>query len=220
MVLLSVAVASEMPSVWTDKNCACTKITEKSRHAVCWDPVLPVVAEGRSQPCTDRFCDPEHHKSLFKCDCEGKSFCEIKYIDQVSLFPIEKGLCSVNKNKVKSVQLVAEQSNSALESKPQRRSCLFTDTECTCGEHTEQSGCVDFVFDDPERGPMCKSRDCAPSMTCDCEGTSLCSKTTVTRSVWKATAHISSKHDLVDCRRGTHTVIQISRKPREKPEGR
>jgi hypothetical protein len=194
MVLLFIAVASKPPCVWTDKNCARTKITEKTRYAVYWDPVLPVIAEGRRQACTDRFRDPQNDKAFLNATAMGRAFGKSSLSIGCHSFPKRTVYAPQKKIKVMTIHLVAERSSSAFESKPQRLSCLFTDTECTCGEHLEQSGCVDFVFDDPEREPKFKPRDCAPSMICDCEGTSVCSKTTVTGSVWKARWAVEEAH--------------------------
>jgi hypothetical protein len=150
-------------------------------------------------------------QSLLNATAMGRAFGKSSLSIGCHSFPKRTVYAPQKKIKVMTIHLVAERSSSAFESKPQRLSCLFTDTECTCGEHLEQSGCVDFVFDDPEREPKFKPRDCAPAMICDCEGTSVCSKTTVTGSVWKARwaveAHIPTFRYLASLRQRSRMRI-------------
>jgi hypothetical protein len=209
--IVSVSAALGTVCIRNEHFCACSKTATAVKAETCWKPVMPIVPAGKHQRCAQGLCSVNATEPMYECDCKGASYCGIKKVEIDVLAPVAPRFCVSRKSVSQSLALVFENIEDARDLKLDTGKCVFSDTECTCDDATESTGCVDFAFEDPQYGSTCKPRACKASMTCNCGGTELCERKTVTKSVWKATGESPWRPDMVSCKKDTHTFMQVSR---------
>lgn len=171
--------------IWTNTHCACTKKTSLLGDSNCYDLVADIPGSEKKK-CSSRNC---RESNEFVCDCDGASYCEHESENKSVLQHVGDNECVVVEKNITEVSLVAEDITKVHQTVPGKtRNCFFSDTECTCASTTEigiPQDCVDFVYEDPQRGAVCRVRDCKESMQCDCGGSVRCSRAMKTTTVWR-----------------------------------
>lgn len=169
--------------IWTDTHCACSKRTALLGKSQCYDLVSDI-PNSKNKRCRLRDC----HES-YVCDCNGTSYCEHESEEKPVLYQLNGNECELVSKNVTTVSLVDEDISRVHQTAPTKtRNCVFSDSECTCASSLEigvTHDCLDYAYEDPEKGPVCRARDCAVAMVCDCGGESHCRRERKTTVAWR-----------------------------------
>lgn len=205
-LLLSVARATNS-CIWTKTHCACSKKTELLGNSVCYDVIGDIPGSLRKK-CSSRKC-----RESFVCDCNGESYCEHSTEEKEVLVLAAANECKIEERVVTAVSLVTANISEVHSSIPgNARNCIFSDTQCTCASTTDigiTQDCLDFLYEDPVRGSICRVRDCRDSMQCDCGGSHTCSRAKKTSFAWKMIAN-EGRPGLAVCERFNSTTYNVT----------
>lgn len=193
--------------IWTGTHCACTKKTSLLGESSCFDLVADIPDSDRKK-CTGRKC-----REAYVCDCDGPSYCAHESEITSVLQHVGDNECVVIDKNVTEVSLVAEDINHVHQTVGKTRDCFFSDTECTCASTTSigiTQDCVDFLYEDPQKGAVCRVRDCKESMQCDCGGSSRCSRAKKTITGWRK-IHNEGKPGFAICEQFQSYIYQVTK---------
>lgn len=194
--------------IWTSTHCACSKKTPLLGESNCYDLISDVPGSEKKK-CSSRKC-----RESYVCDCAGTSYCEHESENRSALQHVGDGECIVVERNVTSLSLVDEDITNIHNTTPTKnRDCLFSDTECTCASTTEIGviqDCVDFVYEDATKGPVCRVRDCKESMQCDCGGSSRCSRAERTTTAWRK-VHNEGRPGFAICEEFESTTYHLTK---------
>lgn len=177
--------------------------------SICFDLIADIPGSNKKK-CTTRKC-----RDSYVCDCGGESYCEHATEEHEALVPTGKNECAIAKKQVTNVFLRAVNLSDVHSTVPGKSSnCFFSDTECTCASTADigiTQDCLDFLYEDPIKGSICRMRDCKESMQCDCDGSRRCTRAMRKHKVWRKMGN-EGRPGLAICEKLESNAYQIKEK--------